>query len=692
MIELFVEKNVVDVNVGFATLLTMAIDDIKDFGAKNTTFSKTIILPGTLRNNKLFGNIFEVSAGNNYDPSQSNTGVNFNAAISAQAYIFANNIQVFKGTFRILEVIIDNGTIEYEAVVFGELGGFLAKLGNKKLEDLDFSTYDHTYSIANITGSWTNAAGGSGYYYPLIDYGNYSTAKKDYKVGTFRPALFAKEYIDKIFAATGYTYDCDLFGTTRFESLIIPNNKKELTRKSALQLDISAEDYDFELYAAYITNFNIPLPIQTVIGNFTPNGTNQTFTYTGATVTGQVVWYHNFTWVNASNENVRIQLLKNGTLISTFSYFDIFSGDSDTYENTLYFDNVTINNGDVLTLNAVVNPMVVGLFSATVNSTRITFGNTGQQFVPIAIGEPVVINDIIPQNILQKDFVSSIVKLFNLYIFEDPNSLDKVLKIEPFIDFYADAESEDWSLKIDRSQPISIRPMSELNSRYYDFKFKKDSDYYNDLYSKRYNEEYGTYKYDSQYEFANETSTVELIFSGTPLLGYAGEDKVVSTIFKRTGDVTGQGEEQTDSNIRLLQAKLITGVSTWKIRNAANNADLHSDTSYPYAGHLDDPDLPTNDIQFGVPKELFFTLVTGELNNNQFNIYWSPYMAEITDKDSKLLTATAKLNYSDIYNLDFSKLKWIDGSLFRLNKIIDFDVTNESTCKVELLKVINKIY
>jgi hypothetical protein len=67
-------------------------------------------------------------------------------------------------------------------------------------------------------------------------------------------------------------------------------------------------------------------------------------------------------------------------------------------------------------------------------------------------------------------------------------------------------------------------------------------------------------------------------------------------------------------------------------------------------------------------------------------------MAEITDKDSKLLTATAKLNYSDIYNLDFSKLKWIDGSLFRLNKIIDFDVTNESTCKVELLKVINKIY
>jgi hypothetical protein len=691
MIELFVEKQVVDINVGFATLLTMAIDDIKDFGAKNTTFSKTIILPGTKRNNALFGNIFDVSGSNDYNPALPNKGINFNAATSAQAYIFANNIQIFKGTFRILQIIIDDGTIEYEAVVFGELGGFVAKLGNLKLEALDFSAYDHTYSIANITGSWSNAGGGSGYYYPLIDYGNVSSTKKDYKVGAFRPALFAKEYIDKIFEGAGYTYDCSLFSTTRFKSLIIPNNKKELTRKSALQFDVSAENYDFELYAAYITNFNVPLPIQTVIGNFTPSGTNQTFTYTGATVVGQLSWQQDFTWINSSDENVRIQLLKNGALVSTFSYFDIFAGDSDTYQNTQYFDNITFNNGDVFRLNAVVNPFVTGIAYITVNSTRITFGNTGQQYVTIGVGEPVVMNDVLPQNILQKDFISSIVKLFNLYIFED-SSKDKQLNIMPFVDFYTDAESEDWSFKIDRSQPIQIKPMSELNSRYYDFKYKKDGDYYNDLYAKRYNEEYGTYKYDSEFEFANETSVVELIFSGTPLVAPNGEDKIVSTIFKRTGDTIGSGEENVDSNIRLLQAKLITGVSSWKIRNAANNADLHSGTDFPYAGHLDDPDVPTNDLNFGVPKELFFTLVTGALNVNQFNLYWSAYMAEITDKDSKLLTATAKLNYSDIYNLDFSKLKWIDGSLFRLNKIIDYNATDENSCKVELLKVINKIY
>ena len=78
MIELFVEGNQIDINEGFSTMLTMAIDDIKDFGAKNGTFSKTIIIPGTKVNNNLFGNIFEVSSGTTYNPANPNISYNFN--------------------------------------------------------------------------------------------------------------------------------------------------------------------------------------------------------------------------------------------------------------------------------------------------------------------------------------------------------------------------------------------------------------------------------------------------------------------------------------------------------------------------------------------------------------------------------------------------------------------------------------
>lgn len=144
-----------------------------------------------------------------------------------------------------------------------------------------------------------------------------------------------------------------------------------------------------------------------------------------------------------------------------------------------------------------------------------------------------------------------------------------------------------------------------------------------------------------------------------------------------------------DSVIRIMQAKKITGVGSWNMTN--NGTTLGTLTSYGYAGHVDDPITPTFDLCFSPPQELSFE-VDNYTANNLFNNYWSAYMAEITDKDSRLLTCTMKLAFKDIYKLDFARLIWIDGVLYRLNKITDFNATNEDVCSVELLKIINRIY
>jgi hypothetical protein len=678
MIELFVEKYSVDVDKSFSVMLTLAIDDIKNFSAKNTTFSKTIILPGTNRNNALFGNLFDINAGNNYTSTNHNTGINFNASVSANAIMFADNIQVFKGTFRILEVVIDNGMIEYEAVIFGELGGFVSKMSNNKLTDLDLSAFNHSYGVSSIVASWS-ATFGSGYYYPLIDYGTYSVLKKDWQRETFRPAVFAKTYIDKIFTASGYSYNCSLFNTARFKSLIVPFNKKLMQRSSAFTFSSEASNQTYDVSTPG-TGYVI-LNRNQLLFNVTANGTNDVFTYTGSPYTGTLTIVVNGSYTKASGGNIIFDLEKNGVSIANQTFGS--GTTSGTYSKTLTAS-VTLNSGDTFDVAYDITPST----TLTINDTsKITLGNGTSVLVPLVAGDTVDMSLMIPANILQKDFISSIIKLFNLYIFEDTSSVDKVLQIMPFVDFYANADSIDWSNKIDRSQPLRIKPMSELNSRYYEFKFKEDGDYYNDLYKKRYNQTYGSYKYDSEFEFANETTSVELIFSGTPLVGYTGIDKIYSTIFK----LSGTTEETIDSNIRLLQAKKVSGVSSWSIKSSTGST-LGTYTDYPYAGHLDDPDAPANDINFGVPKELFFALVSGSINVNQFNVYWSSYMAEITDKDSKLLTCKVKLSNTDIFNLDFKKLIWIDGSLFRLNKIIDFNASSEDTCTIELLKVINKIY
>jgi len=111
-------------------------------------------------------------------------------------------------------------------------------------------------------------------------------------------------------------------------------------------------------------------------------------------------------------------------------------------------------------------------------------------------------------------------------------------------------------------------------------------------------------------------------------------------------------------------------------------------TAYGYAGHFDDPINPTKDINFGAASEIYFDPAT-YTTNNLFNDYWSGYIAEIADKDSKILSCYVHLTPLDIQQLDFSIPILIDGIKFRLNKIEDYDYTNNELVKVELLKIIN---
>lgn len=681
--EIFIENKQVDISEGLSNLLTYAIDDIKDIGSRNTSFSKTIILPGTARNNALFGHIFDVTVMNTYNPALPNTGYNFNASKQAAAIIFQNHIQVFKGILRLLKIVINNGIPEYEVAVFGELGGLVNAMGNSKLQDLDFSIYDHILNVPNISGSWNNVTGG-GYYYPLGDYGQVSSNKRDYDITTFRPALFVKEYIEKIFTAAGYTFDSAIMETARFKSLIIPHNQKQLTKNNVKWID--AEKIDIGDYDILAGSGNSQATYEFTgwdVVNFTVAGPGQTFTYTGPNnMPGRLVLnLHGDITNDGSAITYAIRI--NGTALVTGTLDDTGGATEEwqAIEDVPY----VLATGDVVDVR--FEAVGGGPYNVGSDVGTLQFITEIPAVVPIGNGDDVQMNDAIPRNILQRDFLSSVLKLFNLYVYEDKLK-DKFLNITPYVDFYNASGVVDWTYKMDRSRQVELVPMSELNARYYNFKFKPDTDYYNELYSKRYGEGYGDYLFDSEFAFSGDVSDVPLIFSATPLVGYSGADKIVSTYYKQ--DSPGI-ENPVDTNIRILQAKLITGVGAWSILDVATVLQPGI-TSYGYAGHYNDPDAPSNDIHFGVPRELFFTLLSGGINVTQFNVYWSPYMAEITDKDSKLLTAWFKLTNSDIYNLDFSKFIYIDGSYFRLNKIIDWNSTEPDLCKCELLKVIYPTY
>ena len=677
MTRILIENYELDIDKGLSNQITYSVSDLKNLDSKTTSFSKTIILPGTANNNSLLGNIFEFNNANYTNSLNPNVGYNYNASKTAKCSIQVNGMIVIKGVFKLLEIIIDGKNVEYECSVIGELGGFSMKMGAKKIEELDFSAYNHNYSIANITGSWVNENAGAGYYYPHIDYGTYSTAKHDWQYGTFRPALFVKQYLEKIFVANGYTYECDLFNTDRFKRLIIPHNQKRLVSQSPSGSELNVSSSSVTVNPIGSSSLQI---VQTgLLGNFTTPD-NILFYYAGTTSTtvdiNSYIYVFNYTYSSGGiyTYPITLNLNKNGVAIKSVTV-------SSNGPAGLSINGVNLNVGDYLDLS--ITNMEVG-YSITYSSQIRCATGSASVLVPIYLGDDVTLNDCIPKNIMQKDFFASILKLFNLYV--DENRFEeKHLIIKPYVDYY-NGTVEDWSDKIDRAKPIRVKPMSELNSRYYSLKYRDDSDFWNDLYKKRYNEGYGSRIFDSEYEFSKETETVELIFAPTPLLGYAGEEKIYSTIFKQSNGI----EECIDSVIRIMLAKKVTGVASYNILNGATV--LTSQTVYGYAGHFNDPDAVANDLNFGATKELFFTLVSGAINVNQFNVYYSPYMAEITDKDSRLLSCNVKLTDVDIFNLDFATFKYIDGGIYRLIKLTDYTPEANETTKADFLRVINKEY
>jgi hypothetical protein len=689
--EIFIENRRLDITEDISSLLTYHIDDIKDVGSRNTNFSKTIVLPGTANNNFLFGWVFDVKVGGAFNPGIDNVGYNFNAAKQADCLIFNDHIQVFKGIIRVLKVIINNGIPEYECAVFGELGGLINSIGREKTEDLDFSIYDHEYSIANITGSWENITGG-GYFYPLADYGNVSTDKANYDVSALRPALFVREYISKIITGAGYQFESDIMDTQRFKNLIVPNCQKRFQFLTSL------------LFYAYTTSAytlisqpvgdsapqSVELDTLEVLGSFTSNVEKSEFTYTGSDTYSTFFNIELSFTINGQQVEFTIKLLKNGNPIYNFGAFSNPHAGPNSQTIQVSDLPVTMQTNDVFEVEVTItnNPLGVSIYYMNVDECIWSITTASDVYSDIGLGDTITMNSTLPKNYLQTDFLISVLKLFNLYVYEDKLK-PKFLYLKPYVDFYDLNVSGvvDWTYKMDRGRPIEIIPMSQLNSRFYDFKFKPDSDYYNEIYQKRYSAGFGDYFFDSEFDFVDDRTSIELIFSATPLVGYEGADKIVPAYYKQ--DAAGV-ENPIDINIRILQAKKITGVGSWDILDGPTT--IYSLTSYGYAGNYDDPDAPANDIHFGVPRELFFTLVTGAINVTQFNVYWSSYMAEITDKDSKLLRAFFKLTTRDIYQLDFSKLVYVDGSYFALNKIEDWNANFPDVCKVELLKRINLTY
>jgi hypothetical protein len=306
--------------------------------------------------------------------------------------------------------------------------------------------------------------------------------------------------------------------------------------------------------------------------------------------------------------------------------------------------------------------------------------------------QDVDFNSIVPI-VEMSELFTSVLQMFNLYVEVDPNN-ERNLLIETRDTFYSQGGTKDWTYKLARDRDVTLEPLGVLTDREYIYTYSEDGDYYNERYQSNRGHVYGRARVEIDNDFVQSSKETEIIFSPTPLINDNPSSRIIGAIYD--SDIE-DGFKQTDSNVRILQwggmlASNPQWVFAYSNANQQNIPLLAAFNTYPYAGHWDNPITPTIDINFGLTYELYYqaNAFTGTLqvtNANLYNIYHRNYINEVTDKDSKVMTAMFYLEPTDINTLDFRDQIVIDNSYWRLNKVMNYNPFKEGLTKVELIKI-----
>ena len=686
--------NKLDLAPDFDIVITRSIADIRNPEQRSSDFTKTLSIPATKNNNKIFGHIFEVA---NEITGTGQYTPDFDPNKKADCYVLADGIEQIRGFIRLTDIIVENNNlIGYNCTIHGESANLFTSIENAKLSDLDFGTYNHTVNIVNITDSWDSQIYvdgspeafeyGKGYVWSQITPKTATTAYDctKWRVDDHTPCLYAKTIVDKIFSTHGYEYTNDSFFTSdEFKRLVVPYTYGALSETPS-----GVTQRLFQAQVSGNTTISIddliPASNDSTGGNFDNGGnydnTATNYSYT-VPISGRYRFYVQIELQNpvTVEESTEIGLYKNGkyaasiylsgnsgeTVMVGSKELDVLTNDVIQYKYIERYE----RDGQ----NMRPNPSDLDLAASTYIYNESTAFS-------IAYNQTVDFGQFFAGDYTQKEFLLNLVKMFNLYIEQTDT---KTLRVETRDEFY-NGINQDWSKKLDYAQPHQILPMGELQNNPYKFSYQRAGDELNRQYAERYSRVYGDRTVAIDNDFIKSEKRIDISFNPTVM----AQDKISGRYYS---DISKE-----DSSLRILYyggKKETSKYWTFDYYNTDEGGYINNGTNitspnesyYPLTLHVDDTDSMSFDLNFGMVQKAYVPVGFAYSNDNLVNKYYYKYISEISDKNSKIFKGYFRITPNDWINISFADNYFFEGQYWKLNKIRDYRPTKDGVFLCEFL-------
>ena len=663
--------------------ITQSIQNVRDVGKIFTDFTQSFNLPASKNNNKIFKHFYNFNIDGGFD-----------ARTKITTKLELNFLEFKTGVLQLNGVKMKNNQADsYNVTFFGNTINLKTLIAEDKLDVLDLSAFDHTYSKTEVKSALSsNTHIGSGaVVYPLIqalgnryifnsdssDTGAYNVAYRNSGNGSqntgvtytdLKPAIRLQEVIDAIEARYNITFSSDFFNNTEpFASLYLwlSRNKGRIGTNTEGEQVLTKVVGNWQLSGSNNFAFNLGNTTWSVNINSADKiiyAANLSIVPSDLTVVYSMYAIDNVSGIrlaeaaNVSGSNPLTFSLDENTTANYEIQWIVESTSALTFTPTLELTAIDILNAGGGTNNYVVN-----------GGTNDTLGF-------------VYINQNVP-DIKIIDLLTGLFQTFNLTAFINDQNIIEVKTLDSFYSL-GTSYNITSSVEMNNSDINMALPYNDIQ-----FKFQEPDSFLAINFNRINNQVFGDLLSPPSRDTSIDVGTkytIELPFAKM-VYERLSDQNTSSSLTNKQSEIQWGWSANEDQESDLTKPLLFYNVNQ-TISSADSKLSFKDGVSATQASGLTTFNRPSNvnlnssqTINFGSELDEY----TGTINTQSlFNNYYSTYISDVFNIKRRITKVKAYLPLSILLNYNLNDKFIINDISYKINTVKTNMLTGESSLEL----------